>query len=615
MSFQEAGSGTRSTAARGLPLLDRWEERLLKNPRIAGLALFLASFVLYASSLANGFVYDDEYQILQNPFVINPHLWTKIFSGSVWSFQAVAFPTNYYRPLHIFAHWVIYRLAGPNPAAFHLFQVLVYAGTAVVVFQIARKLLRNEVAAFAGGLLWAVHPLHVEAVAWIAAVPDTGYGFFYLLGLLAFLRAEGLTAGAARAHVIAAVAFFPALFFKEMALSFPLLILAYWFVFPRSLPGAKLRDRLVRFAPYAATIAAYLLIRVMALGYLTQVGNPWRVSRRVMRAAAGLLGQHTQLFFWPTHLNVFRTFDVESALRSPWPWIVLAAIGTAAWLHRRQPTLAFLMIWWPIGLLPSLDIRQLSFPLLAERFSYVPSVTLCLAVSHVLFFWLPRQWPAVRPERAAVPALTLAMILGAIQTVRAIPHWQDNQTLADYSIKQSPDAALLHLIRALVLQYQEGDLQGARAEYETAMRLNWASAKPLAKVTYDSYVGLGLIAHQEGRPEEAIQLLESAVRVSPHDSPAYDALGSIYFPRGDYARAAEYFAQAVHENPHDISGRFYLGTCWMKVGKHAEAAREFRAAREIDPSFAQAYEAEAKALEAAALQDEALRVRGLAPRP
>jgi hypothetical protein len=598
-----------------LALFSRWEDWLQKNPRTAALALFLSSFVLYASSLANGFVYDDEYQILQNPFVTNPHLWTKIFTGSVWSFQAVAFPTNYYRPLHIFTHWVIYRLAGPNPAAFHLFQVLMYAGTVVLVFQIARRMLRNEVAAFAGAVLWAVHPLHVEAVAWIAAVPDTGYGFFYLLGFLAFLRAEERNEGAIRAHVIAALAFFPALFFKEMALSFPLLILAYWFFFPRFLPGVTWRDRGVHVVPYAATIAAYLLIRVMALGYVTQAGNLWKVSWRVIGAAVGLFGQHTKLFIWPTDLNVFRTFDLEASLRSPWPWIVLAAVGTALLLRKREPVLAFLLVWWPIGLLPSLDIRQLSFPLLAERFSYVPSLALCLAVSFVLLDWLPRHVPALRPGRAAVPALTLAMILAAVQTVRAIPNWRDNQTLADYSMKQSPDAALLHLIRALVLQYQQGDLQGARAEYETAMRLNRASAKPLAKVTYDSYVGLGLIAHQQGRVDEAIQFLESAVRASPHDSPAYDALGAIYFPRGDYARAAEYFAQAVRENPHDVSGRFYLGTCWMKLGQFAEAARQYRTAREIDPSFIQAYEAEAKALEAAGLHEEAARVRRLAPHP
>lgn len=595
--------------------LTRWEAWLGKNGRAASGALFLATFILYSGSLANSFVYDDEYQILQNPFVTNPHLWTRIFSGSVWSFQAVAFPSNYYRPLHILAHWLIYRVAGPNPAAYHLFQIVVYAATAILVFRIARKLLRSEAAALAGALLWAVHPLHVEGVAWIAAVPDTGYGFFYLLGFLMFLRAEECDSKPLRAHALAALAFLPALFFKEMALSFLLIIAAYWFTHPPPMGSGAWRGRILRFLPYVSAVGIYLVIRVVALGYMTHAGKLWDVSWRVVGAAAGLLGQHTKLFFWPTHLNVFRSFDIESSLRSPWPWLVMAAVLGALWQRKREPAAAFLVLWWPLGLLPALDIRNLSFPLLAERFTYVPSVSLCLLVSCVLFVWLPRELPAVRWECAVVPATAMALILCAVQTLRAIPNWRSNESLAHYSMKQSPDAALLHLIQGFVLQYKEGDLDGARREYETAMRLNSKSPRPLSKVTYDSYIGLGMIAHREGNLDRAVDYLEKATRVSPYDSPAYDALGSIYFPRGEYAKAAEYFSQAVRANPFDVSAHFYLGTCWLKLGKYAEAAQQFRTAREVDPGFFQAYQAEARALESSGMSDEAARVRRIAPHP
>ena len=595
--------------------LTRWEAWLGRHRRAVSAALFFVTFLLYADSLANSFVYDDEYQILQNPFVTNPHLWTRIFSGSVWSFQAVAFPSNYYRPLHILAHWLIYRVAGPNPAAFHLFQVVVYAATVVIVFAIARRLLRSEAAAFAGSLLWAVHPLHVEGVAWIAAVPDTGYGFFYLLGFLMFLRGEDCDSKPLQAHALAALAFLPALFFKEMALSFILVIAAYWLTHPPPMRSGTWRSRIPRFLPYIAAVGIYLAVRIVALGYMTHAGKLWSVSWRVIGAALGLLGQHTKLFFWPTHLNVFRSFDVESSLRSPWPWLVIATVAAALWLRKREPVAAFLILWWPLGLLPALDIRNLSFPLLAERFTYVPSVSLCLLVSWVLFVWLRREIPAARWERAVVPATASALILCAVQTLRAIPNWRSNESLANYSMKQSPDAALLHLIQGFVLQYKEGDLAGARRKYETAMRLNAQSPRPLSKVTYDSYIGLGTIAQREGKLDLAVDYLEKAIRVSPYDSPAYDTLGAIYFPRGDYAKAAEYFSQAVRANPYDVNGRFYLGTCWLKLGKYAEAAQQFRTAHEVDPDFFQAYQAEASALESSGLSDEAARVRRMAPRP
>jgi tetratricopeptide (TPR) repeat protein len=225
---------------------------------------------------------------------------------------------------------------------------------------------------------------------------------------------------------------------------------------------------------------------------------------------------------------------------------------------------------------------------------------------------LRRWWPSAQPARVALPALGLLMFFYAAQTVRAIPNWHDNQALADYSMRVSPQAALLHVIQALVLQYHNGDWDGAAREYQTALRLNASSVRPLAKVTYDCYIGLGQIALARGQTEEAREYFEKAIRISPNDSPAYDALGAVSFPRGDYARAAEYFSQAVRVNPQDVSAHFYLGTCWMKLGKHREAAEQFRAGREMDPSFRQAYEAEARALEAAGDAAGAARVRALA---
>jgi tetratricopeptide (TPR) repeat protein len=100
--------------------------------------------------------------------------------------------------------------------------------------------------------------------------------------------------------------------------------------------------------------------------------------------------------------------------------------------------------------------------------------------------------------------------------------------------------------------------------------------------------------------------------VLPRRGPAYNFLGSFYFPREDYAKAAEYFAQAVHANPYDLGARFYLGTCWMKLGRHREAVEQFRAAREVDLTYWQAYEAEARALEAMGDSAGAAQVRSLA---
>jgi len=588
--------------------VNRWDDWLKSYPRAAAAALVFVSFLVYSGALASGFVYDDEAQILENPFVHNPHLWSRIFTGSVWSFQGLH--TNFYRPLQFFCYWVIYRLAGPHPATFHLFQLLLYAATVVLIYLLGRRLLENKLVAFLGALLWALHPLHVEPVAWISALPEVGAGFFYLLALLLFLRAEKAESGRLRGHSFAALAFCVSLLFKEMALSLPFLLLAYWFFVP---PGESRPNRAVRWTPYVVAVGAYVAIRASALGYFSFAPHLRKVSLRLVGATLGLLGEHGRLFFWPAHLNSFRTFELEPSLRSPWPWLTLLVVLGMFWVRKREPLLTFLVVWWPVALLPCLDIRQLSTPLVADRFSYLPSVGLCLGISFLLLSRLPQWVPRLRPAALVVPGLIFVMLLWAVQTVRAIPNWRDNEVLASYSLKQSPNNASLHVTQAETLQFRYGDLDAAAREFETALRLNPTSLHPMASVTYSSYLGLGLIAQQKGRTEEALTYFQKAVRLLPQSSPAYDFLGAFYFPRKDYAKAAESFAQAVRANPYDLIARFYLGTCWLKLGKYREAAEQFHAAREVDPTYRQAYEAEAQALEAMGDSLGAARVRKLMP--
>jgi hypothetical protein len=321
-------------------MFSRMDGLLKKYSLAAAAMLVLATAAVYAGSLANGFVYDDDAQVLENAFVQNPRLWSRIFTGSVWSFWGLH--TNFYRPLQILCYWVMFRLAGPNPAAFHLFQLLLYAATVLLVYLLGRRLLEDRLVAFVGALLWAMHPLHVEAVAWISALPDVAYGFFYLLALLLFLRAEKAESGRWRGQRLAALVFFVALLFKEMALTLPLLLLAYWFFLPTR--QSRL-SRAVHYIPYLLAVGAYVAIRASALGYLSFASHLGKVTPRLVAASFGLLGEHGRLFFWPTQLNTFRTFELELSLRSPWPWLTLLLVVAALWVRKREPLLSFLLIW------------------------------------------------------------------------------------------------------------------------------------------------------------------------------------------------------------------------------------------------------------------------------
>ena len=589
-------------------MLKRGDDLLKSHPAVAKWLLVLSTVVAFGGMLGNGFVYDDGRQVLENPFVSNPHLWRRIFTGPVWSFLGGAAETNFYRPLHIFSHFLVWQVAGANPAAFHLYQLVFYVINVLLVYRLGRELLQNHVAAFAGALLWALHPLHVEPVCWIAGVPDCGCGLFYLLAFLIFHRGEKAPQRRWAWHTLGAFVYFLALLFKEMAISMPVLLAVYWFVMADAESWWR---KGLRWLPYVTAAATYIGLRITFLGHVSHAPHLWKLTPRVAAAAVGLLGQHTKLFFWPTGLNDFRSFDLTASLWSPWPWITLFVLGLAVLLRKHDPALCFLILWWPATLLPCLDVRQLSYPLLAERFSYLPSMGFCLAVAYFLLHTLPTWYGDRRPDRVLVPAFGLALVLFTVQDLRAVPRWRDNDTLWNYSYTVAPQTALVHVHRALDLQYRFRDLAGAKREYETAIKLNHAAFIDLASVTYDCLIGLGQIASMQGHTDEAVTYFQKAIDLTPRYSAAYDVMGSVSFPRGDYARAAGYFQQAVRANPLDVGARFFLGTCLMKLGKPAQAAEQFHAAREVYPDYTQAYQAEALALEAAGDSAGAARVREL----
>jgi Tfp pilus assembly protein PilF len=590
--------------------LTRLDDLLKEYRAMASWILVLAAVAVYRGALSCGFVYDDVQLILQNPFIKNPHLWARIFQGPLFSFEGTSSQGGFYRPLTIFSYWLVCRVAGFYPAAYHLFLLALYALSVWIVYRIGRKLLRSDLAAFAGALLWALNPLHVEVVVWVSSMSDIGCTLFYLLGFWMFLRAEEHAPANFRWHAAAAAVYFPALFFKEMAFSFPLLLLAYWFCFSSAQSWWR---RAINWFPYVAAVAVCAVIRVAVMGHFSQTSPVRKLDSQAVWAALGLLGQHARLFFWPVNLSEFRDFNLAGSLRSPWPWATLLVIIAACVYRRRNPRLSFLVLWWLVALLPALNYRQLTIPIVADRFSYTASAGLCLALAYLAFNWLPQRFPRAGQAQVAAGSLAVVAALWAVQTVRTVPHWRNNDALFDYSLRVSPHAAEVHAVHAVVLQFRN-DLEGAANEFRTALRLDAQSFHAAPGVSYNCYIGLGQIALIHGREQEALDYFNKAVLLSPGTHFAYDVLGSVYFPQGDYDRAAWYFQKAVHVDPQDVEARFYLGTCWMKMGKPGQAAAQFHAAREVDPGYSQAYGAEAGALDAAGDKAEAARVRASIPK-
>src|SRR5271155_750447 len=145
--------------------------------------LLIVVCVCYGNTLVNSFVYDDGQQILRNPYIKSWRFVPQIFGTTVWSFVGQAGTTNYYRPLMTFSYLVLWKIFGPIPFGFHLFSLFLQCAVVVMMFYAGRRLFLDDRIAWLAALLFAVHPIHTEAVAWIAALPDLEAAFLLLVAL------------------------------------------------------------------------------------------------------------------------------------------------------------------------------------------------------------------------------------------------------------------------------------------------------------------------------------------------------------------------------------------------------------------------------------------------
>src|ERR1700730_6076461 len=195
----------------------------LSDQVLIGLLILLA-FLCYGNSLFHGFVYDDEQQILQNPYVKSWHYLPQIFSTTVWSFVGAAGTTNYYRPLMTFTFLALWQIFKDLPFGFHLFNVTLNAAVVVLVFAAGRRLFQDRGVAWLSGGVFAIHPVHTEVVDWIAAVPELEVTLFVLLTFWLFTQ---LDRGSWKLHLATAVSFALAVLCKEPALMFAPLAIAF----------------------------------------------------------------------------------------------------------------------------------------------------------------------------------------------------------------------------------------------------------------------------------------------------------------------------------------------------------------------------------------------------
>lgn len=546
------------------------------------LLLILIALLCYGNTLINGFVYDDGQQILQNPYIKSWHYLPQIFGTTVWSFVGQAGTTNYYRPIMTLSFLVLWQVFGPLPFGFHLFSILVNALVVFLVFETACWLFHDRRIAWVGALLFAVHPIHTEAVDWIAALPDLEAAFFVLLSLT-LLAKPGKMEWKRSLEVQAS--FLLALLCKEPALMFALLAIVFQHGVHKDRANTPITQKILQDLAFCVMALAYLGLRIVLFGKIAPVlQRPNLNWLQAIYSAFASVCDYTRLLLWPAHLSAFHAFHPSNSLAEPRVLAGIAICATAIVailkLQPKSPPAAFAILWIGVMLGPVLNARWMAANVLTERYLYLPSVGFCWLVG-----WCAVQaWDALarlrtpfRGLRFVVAILIIAAaVLGSARTISRNTDWRNDLTLYTRTLETDPDA---HVIRGNLagVYFDLGQAQRAGREWETAL-----AGKPDNVVTMNA---LGMLYTQEGRYAEARAMFQRAIAAKPLWGPAHYNYGLLLQKTRDTDRALDEFKTAVQLSPLDATARRRYGEALLATEKLDEAEAQLKSAVDLEPSL------------------------------
>lgn len=578
------------------------------------LLLIVVAALPYLNGLLNGFVYDDQTQILNNPYILNFSHLRQIFTSSAWSYLGKAGVTNYYRPVMTAGYLFCYQVFGKVAFGYHLVNLALNIAVVALLFYLALAILGRRDIAFLAALIFALLPVHTESVDWIAGVTDLEVTLFCLVAFYCFVRAARPGGGRSPAWILGMSASFSlALLSKEQALMLPLL--ATIFEHGCRKDGSSFRQKAKRYGLLWLLAAAYVAARVRALGAFAPVVYKSRVAwKDAFLSAPALAGHYLWKLAWPWRLCAFYIFHPARSAFDPRciadVAALLAFLAALVWLWRKHRAAAFGMVWFIAMLVPVLNARWLAANVFAERYLYLPSAGLCWAISFTVFyFWDRRQMREASPicRRSFAVCGVVLLFLFAVRIFLRNRDWRDDVRLYQITLAQQPGAApilnnlgtvywargntdqaaiewifalrsdpkLVPAMENLGLYYsKKGNYAVAAEEFERGLRLNPGYAP--------GHLSLGLAYSKMGDAAQAERQIFAAVALAPLNAEAHRELGKLYLKAGETSAAEEQFRESVDCAPNDES-LDQLGDIYFRAGRLADARREFEQSIALNP--------------------------------
>jgi protein O-mannosyl-transferase len=576
------------------------------------LLLFVCTWAVYAPALRFDFVnYDDPEYVTNNPHVragLTP-------AGLVWAVHSVE-ASNWF-PLTRLSHMLDCQLFGLLSGGHHFTNILLHVLAAMLLLGFLQRATRALWPSALVAALFALHPLHVESVAWIAERKDVLSACFWFLTLWAYTRYTQRP-GAGR-YLLTILPFCLGLMAKPMIVTLPfiLLLLDGWPLRRTSqITRARLLLEKLPFFALAAGDAVITLLAQRASGALKTL----EAVPAGLRAGNALVSYVVYIFqtVWPSRLAVFYPYPA----RIPRWQIAIAALALVAIstlvlrVRRQRPYLAVGWFWYVVTLAPVIGLLQVGSQARADRYLYVPMVGMGILLS-----WGAAELAAAWPQaRTGVVAVAVAICAGAaVRSGAQLQSWRNSESLFRHALAVTTGNYVAHHNLGNALAEDPNRLAEAIAEYHQALELRPDSAEAhsdlgtaLAKipghlseaiVEYEAAVRLApdwdvphnnlgyALTQAPDRLSEAIAEYRAALRINPEYAQAHNNLGvALAAMPGRLPEAIAEYHTALRLQPDYAEAHNNLGLVWARIPAHlANAAGEFQTAIRLKPDFAAAH--------------------------
>jgi len=558
------------------------------------LLLITATLAVYWQVLDHSFVnYDDTLYVTKNPYV-QAGLTSR---GITWSLTATR--AGNWHPLTWLSHMLDWHLYGMDPGWHHFSSLLFHTANALLLFLVLNRMTGGLWrSAFVAGL-FALHPLHVESVAWVAERKDVLSTFFLFLTLLSYIwyvERPGFYR-----YFLVILCFVLGLMAKPMVVTLPflLLLLDFWPLERFTLGPSNNNQTATHRPPINAKKpwrqALALLMEKTPLFILTAVSSfvtftvqksggsvaPLEIYPFKMRLANALLSyvRYIIKMIWPEHLAVFYPHPGQSLAmwQAALAGLLLVVISIAVIRARhRYPYLPVGWFWYVGTLVPVIGLVQVGAQAMADRYTYVPLIGLFIMIS----WGVPNLLLKLRFQYF-VSATAVGIVIAALMicTHLQVASWRNNITLFKKAVEVNANNYLAHINLGGALA-EQGNIEEAEKHFSRALQLN-----PRSAVAHND---LGNILQQQGKLEKAIDHFYESLHRDPNLSETHFNLGNALLRQGKIEEARIHFATALQIRPDFAEGYNSLGVALARQGKVDEAIVHFREAVRLKPSYAQA---------------------------